>query len=201
MGGGTYTCKTCSAKLFAEEDKMGASVNSIAFKRPISDEKIQSRKNKDGQWHVRCSSCHAALGSAIGGKNPHYRIQSTQIDLKSELGIPDTELPERKKEEGQEKSKGEQTIEIAGASMNAATLFGTGAVVGGIIAATVAFLICRNLETPLTATNSNATNTPVVTTPAPSRPPPPPTPVPTPLPPPPAPATTSASSTGSAGTI
>ena len=159
-----YVCKTCRAALFSVSDKMGASSNSIAFKKPLNDNAIQSRKNREGQWLVRCSKCHSHLGSAVGGKAPHYRIQSPSIDLRErDLEV---ELPEFEKEEKEEDERNKvssdassQTIDVGTSTMSGAAIFGGGAAVGAIVGATVAFLICRNLETPLTATNLTATTT------------------------------------------
>jgi hypothetical protein len=199
---GTYICKICSAGLFSAAERMGASSNTIAFKKPLGDDKIQSRKNKDGQWLVRCAQCHSHLGSAIGGKNPHYRIQTPQVALREAetalLELPAVSL----QQEPEEKNAGLSSyIEVADIAMSPAGIFGAGAAVGALLGATVAFLVFRNLETPLSATNIGATTT-AIESPLPIPPPPPPSrPSPTPAPAPlPAPAANPATSSD-AGTV
>ena len=87
---------------------MGASTNSLAFKKPLAEEKLQTRKNEQGQWLVRCAKCRSQLGSLIGGKNPHYRIQSAETNLvEDDLDI---ELPEF--EDNEDKKKDEQDNKV-----------------------------------------------------------------------------------------
>jgi len=204
-----YVCKTCRAVLFSVSDKMGTSSNSIAFKKPLNDNSIQSRKNREGQWLVRCTKCHSHLGSAVGGKAPHYRIQSPSIDLRE--SDPEVELPEFEKDDNEKDGRNKvssdapsQTIDIGTSTMSAAAIFGGGAAVGAIVGATVAFLICRNLETPLSATNLTATSSTLVppttsSTTGGTRPTPaPPTPAPRPTPADVAPVSTSSAALESA---
>lgn len=168
---------------------MGASTNSLAFKKPLSDEKLQTRKNEQGQWLVRCAKCRSQLGSLVGGKNPHYRITAAETNFEEDDF--DVEMPEFEK--GDEKKEGEKDKNVRTdtpmAPLSAATLFVAGSVVGGIVGATAAFLICRNLEEPLVASNIEATTTSLSTSAATSqdtqdttRPTPPPSPIFTPLP-------------------
>jgi len=205
---GIYTCKTCRERLFSSSERVGASTNSLAFKKPITEEKLQTRKNEQGQWLVRCAKCHSGLGSLIGGKSPHYRIQSAETNfVEDDLDI---ELPEFEDNEDEKKDEQDNKVrpEASRAPLNALSLFVAGAAVGGIVGATAAFLICRNLEAPLVASNLGATSTAleigstnVVSPGNGTRPTPPPSPVFTPLPPSGTSPATTAAATSSDGSV
>ena len=162
----TYVCASCKTPLFSLRDKIAPLDGWPTFRKPIDENDIEfkSGPSSDGSVDIRCKKCRSHLGTVVGQNQ--YRIYSVALDLEKAPSI-EIELPDGENDENAKEKNGETDIVT---KLKSAAGFIGGAILGGIVGASVAYLICQNFCAPTTGTLATTTPAIATSTPATSTP-------------------------------
>src|SRR3989344_313919 len=194
---GTYCCAACGTALFRSGDKVDKETGWPTFTRPIDEASLQCKKEADqsGERERRCAECKSHIGRLL--RSGKYRVYSAALNFTPSNRIEIFEDVKDKVEEVQDAVDKAQNKEdqrqppysIAAAlasTYSFAQLLG-GGVLGLVVGAAGAFLICQatcgapqNLSFTSGATTTTSVISATSSAPTSSDPEPEPEPAPTP---------------------
>ncbi|MBV9349865.1 MAG: peptide-methionine (R)-S-oxide reductase [Patescibacteria group bacterium] len=143
---GEYDCVACGNRLFASKDKLAVENGWPTFRKPIGPNAVLSDEVSSREEKVLCARCRSFVGRRVDGK---YRIYSAALRFKEHDLLGTLEDVKDKVQDTSDAldqlSSNDQNASSSGIFSTISTYaqFLGGSVVGILVGAAAAFLICH----------------------------------------------------------